>query len=69
MALDHYTNERIAHSRISDHQRVAEKLRAIERAEQERRQVGPARHTPWFSRLLRPLATGHMPELDTLQRL
>ncbi len=69
MALDHYTHERLAYSRIADHQRLAEKLRAFERAEEERRHEEHSMSSRWFSRLLRPLAMGDIPDLNTLRRL
>ena len=69
MALDHYTYERLAYSRIADNQRLAEEQRALERVEEGRRHEQPPMSSRWFSRLLRPLAMGHIPHLTTLQRL
>ncbi|HEX2714287.1 MAG TPA: hypothetical protein VHM88_19005 [Candidatus Acidoferrales bacterium] len=70
MALDRYTQERLAHCHISDAQKLAEELRIIERIEEERRQGEQLRRTPWVLHLLRSLAVGHIPTtLTTLQRL
>ncbi len=69
MALDHYTHERLAYAHIADCQRLAEGLRTFELAEEKQRQAEPSKSPRWFSRLLRPLAIGHIPNLNTLQRL
>ncbi len=65
MALDRHTSERLAYSHIAEDQRLAQTLRALDRAEEEQ-QPKQSTGNRWFSRLLRTLATARIPDLTTL---
>jgi hypothetical protein len=66
MALDYYTHEKLAQCHIADYRAFAEEFHAFGLVEG---QEEPPAGNGWLLPLLRSLATGHIRNLHTLQRL